>query len=313
MATIGSAKATLVNKIDSLTASATAKDTIYLAKALKENTNHHSFTFQGAWAATTAYALDDVVTNGGNTYICIAAHTSGASFSVGSNWSLMAGAGTDGTDGADGTDGTDVGTGTAGQVLTTNSGATGTEWADASEGAILQVKHVLDATSRSNQVDSWSSTGGWNWPEMAFTFTPTDTSSRIMIQYSFAIHHASAHEGVGWITWQHAGRGESAIYKGNDGADGVTFRAVHGTNTSSDMMPPINGHFMFHPNTTDEITFRVRLTSTDSSHPWYMHRSVNGSTLGEDGGSTFSTLTATEISNSISPVIIKDNDVQENA
>ena len=62
MATIGSAKATLVNKIDTLTASATAKDTIYLAKALKENTTHHSFTFQGAWAATTAYALDDVVT-----------------------------------------------------------------------------------------------------------------------------------------------------------------------------------------------------------------------------------------------------------
>ena len=98
MATIGSAKATLVNKIDTLTASATAKDTIYLAKALKENTTHHSFTFQGAWAATTAYALDDVVTTSGKTYICIVAHTSGASFAVGSNWSLMAEKGTNGTD-----------------------------------------------------------------------------------------------------------------------------------------------------------------------------------------------------------------------
>ena len=71
MATIGSAKATLVNKIDSLTSSATAKDTIFLAKALKENTTHHSFTFLGAWAASTAYALDDVVTTSGKTYICI--------------------------------------------------------------------------------------------------------------------------------------------------------------------------------------------------------------------------------------------------
>jgi len=119
MATIGSAKATLVNKIDSLTSSATAKDTIFLAKALKENTTHHSFTFLGAWAASTAYALDDVVTTSGKTYICILAYTSGSSFAVGSNWSLMA---------EKGTDGTTVGVGTAGQVLKTNSAGTGTEW-----------------------------------------------------------------------------------------------------------------------------------------------------------------------------------------
>jgi len=135
MATIGGAKATLVNKIDSLTSSATAKDTIYLAKALKENSSLNNFTFQGAWAATTAYALDDVVTNGGNTYICIAAHTSGASFSVGSNWSLMASAGTDGTT---------VGTGTAGQVLKTNAAGTGIEWGAGStfsaDDAILRFK-----------------------------------------------------------------------------------------------------------------------------------------------------------------------------
>ena len=149
MATIGSAKATLVNKIDTLTASATAKDTIYLAKALKENTTHHSFTFQGAWAATTAYALDDVVTTSGKTYICIVAHTSGASFAVGSNWSLMAEKGTDGTDGTDLTSTlttagdvvykgasalTRLAKGTASQVLTMNSGATAPEWADAASG-----------------------------------------------------------------------------------------------------------------------------------------------------------------------------------
>ena len=121
MATIGSAKATLVNKIDSLTSSATAKDTIFLAKALKENTTHHSFTFEGAWANSTAYGLDDVVTSGGNTYICILAYTSAAagSFAVGSNWSIMAGKGTDGTT---------VGVGTAGQVLKTKSDLSGTEW-----------------------------------------------------------------------------------------------------------------------------------------------------------------------------------------
>ena len=196
MATIGSAKATLVNKIDTLTASATAKDTIYLAKALKENTTHHSFTFQGAWAATTAYALDDVVTTSGKTYICILAYTSGASFAVGSNWSLMAEKGTDGTDGTDLTSTlttagdvvykgasalTRLAKGTASQVLTMNSGATAPEWSDAASGAtgMDDVSGVARATSgllfngdtaAANVLDDYEE-GTWSPSTLAITTT----------------------------------------------------------------------------------------------------------------------------------------------
>jgi len=179
MPTIGQAKATLVDKIDSLTAAATAKDTIYLAKALKENTSHHSFTFQGAWAATTAYALDDVVTNGGNTYICIAAHTSGASFSVGSNWSMMAGKGTDGaagTNGTNGTNGTDVGTGTAGQVLKTNAAGNGIEWGAGNE--LVQFKY-FDLGKNSFSTNSYS-------PQLVATFnyTPKKATNKLLVTLS---------------------------------------------------------------------------------------------------------------------------------
>jgi hypothetical protein len=141
MATIGSAKATLVDKIDSLTASATAKDTIYLAKALKENTTHHSFTYLGAWAATTAYSVDDVVITGGQTYICILSHVAPGSFVVGAHWDLLASKGIDGSNGANGTD---VGTGAAGQALLTNSAGTGTEWGAAGGG--LQSQQVFTAS-----------------------------------------------------------------------------------------------------------------------------------------------------------------------
>ena len=165
MATIGSAKATLVNKIDSLTSSATAKDTIFLAKALKENTSHHSFTFQGAWAASTAYALDDVVTTSGKTYICILAYTSGSSFAVGSNWSLMA---------EKGTDGTTVGVGTAGQVLKTKSDLSGTEWG--SGGMILGV-HYSEYSGRTTYSDTTSRTSMWN----ALTFTKQKANSKLHI------------------------------------------------------------------------------------------------------------------------------------
>ena len=164
MATIGSAKATLVNKIDSLTSSATAKDTIFLAKALKENTSHHSFTFLGAWAASTAYALDDVVTTSGNTYICILGYTSGSSFAVGSNWSLMA---------EKGTDGSTVGTGTAGQVLKTNSAGTGIEWGADAAGKVLQTKAYVNSTRTSmpNSNNYWMNFG---------TFTKISSTSRII-------------------------------------------------------------------------------------------------------------------------------------
>lgn len=49
------------------------------------------FTWRGAWAPTTEYVVGDVVsaTPQGSIYICILNHTSGGSFSVGSNWSLM--------------------------------------------------------------------------------------------------------------------------------------------------------------------------------------------------------------------------------
>ena len=171
MPTIGQAKATLVDKIDSLTASATAKDTIYLAKALKENTNHHSFTFQGAWAATTAYALDDVVTNGGNTYICIAAHTSGASFSVGSNWTMMAAAGTT------------VGTGTAGQVLKTNAAGNGIEWGTDEGGSMVKIlKTTITNGTNIVNIDSVFSTQYKQYKVIMRNIVPQNDSNQLYMR-----------------------------------------------------------------------------------------------------------------------------------
>jgi len=53
------------------------------------------FVYQGAWATTTAYAVDDVVTVGGKTYICVVSHTSSALFGTDLNfnptkWNVVA-------------------------------------------------------------------------------------------------------------------------------------------------------------------------------------------------------------------------------
>ena len=107
--------------------------------------------FRGAYSGSTAYVVDDIVTHGNESFICIQAHGAGTqATSVTAYWTKLA---------AKGTDGTDVGTtittqgdilfrdgsglqrlakGVATNVLTMNSGATAPEWAAPSGKGIKQ-------------------------------------------------------------------------------------------------------------------------------------------------------------------------------
>ena len=110
--------------------------------------------FRGAYAGGTAYVVDDIVTSGNETFICILASTGNATSNA-TYWTKLA---------AKGTDGTDVGTtittqgdilfrdgsglqrlakGTASQQLAMNAGATAPEWVTVSGGAIKQMKQVF--------------------------------------------------------------------------------------------------------------------------------------------------------------------------
>ena len=52
-----------------------------------------AFTDRGAWAAVTAYAVKDLVSNGGTWYVCVVAHTSSAAFATdtASKWRVYQG------------------------------------------------------------------------------------------------------------------------------------------------------------------------------------------------------------------------------
>ena len=101
--------------------------------------------FRGAYAGGTAYVVDDIVTSGNETFICILASTGNATSNA-TYWTKLA---------AKGTDGTDVGTtittqgdilyrdgsglqrlakGTAGQTLTMNNAANAPEWGSGFDG-----------------------------------------------------------------------------------------------------------------------------------------------------------------------------------
>ena len=59
------------------------------------------FNWKGAYNSSTAYAVDDVVSSGGNSYVCIQAHTNQAVGNATAYWNIMSSAGTNGTNGTD--------------------------------------------------------------------------------------------------------------------------------------------------------------------------------------------------------------------
>ena len=118
--------------------------------------------FRGAYAGGTAYVVDDIVTSGNDTFICILASTGNATSNA-TYWTKLAAKGTDGTDvGAtlttqgdivyrDGSGLQRLAKGTASQTLKMNSGATAPEWATVTTPTSDWVK--LGTTSCSNVAD----------------------------------------------------------------------------------------------------------------------------------------------------------------
>jgi hypothetical protein len=144
--------------------------------------------FKGAYSGGTAYVVDDIVTSGNETFICIQASTGNATSSA-TYWTKLAAKGTDGTDGTDLTSTlttrgdivykgasalTRLPKGTAGYYL--KQGANDPEWgALASGGKIAQVVRMdyIANASVSGSSTVYNNTG------VTLSITPSATSSKI--------------------------------------------------------------------------------------------------------------------------------------
>ena len=147
--------------------------------------------FRDAYAGGTAYVVDDIVTFGDETFICILASTGNATSNA-TYWKKLA---------AKGTDGTDVGTtittqgdilfrdgsglqrlakGTAAQTLTMNAGATAPEWAAAASADYArQIKYVQQSTAISFNSTTLSDTG------LSLTFDNNLKSTNSIVKITF--------------------------------------------------------------------------------------------------------------------------------
>ena len=115
--------------------------------------------FRGAYSGSTAYVVDDIVTHGNESFICIQAHGAGTqATSQGSYWTKLAAKGADGTDvGAPLTTQGDVlyrdasglqrlGAGTSGQVLQTGGSGANPSWTNVSSDFVKLASATADVS-----------------------------------------------------------------------------------------------------------------------------------------------------------------------
>jgi len=147
--------------------------------------------WKGAYNSSTSYAVDDVVSSGGNSYVCIQAHSNQAVGNATAYWNIMSSAGTNGTDG------TDVGTtittqgdllyrdgsglqrlsaGTSGQVLQTGGTGANPSWGTVSSDMVL-LHTTSNMSGTTVAVDNVFSSTYTNYRVIISNYYPAGNSS----------------------------------------------------------------------------------------------------------------------------------------
>ena len=170
--------------------------------------------FRGAYAGGTAYVVDDIVTSGNETFICIQASTGNATSNA-SYWTKLAAKGTDGTDVGttittqgdilyrDGSGLQRLAAGTNGQLLKTGGSGANPSWTDAPSGVVKKIEEFTNSTRQSlsasaSKINIFSG-----------TFTTTTANSKVWIQAfvpSWGTEAGSINMGFSWNGTNYDGR-----------------------------------------------------------------------------------------------------------
>ncbi len=236
------------------------------------NLGNIKFTWQGAYNAGTAYAIDDVVSYNGSSYVCIQAST-GNLPTVTTHWNVMSSAGTNGTNGTDLTstlttqgdilyrDGSGLqrlAKGTAGQKLAINAGATAPEWVTADAGGkINQHKIGWAGASYGTSSTSWQDT-------MSVTITPTASNSTFNV----------------WANLYLSNGGGTAYYKlvrrtGGSDTDVTSSEFTLNASSSAYNVTVGTAGGADAPNTTSAVEYMIRIKNAGGGHWTYINRPAN--------------------------------------
>jgi len=249
------------------------------------------FNWKGAYNNSTAYAVDDVVSSGGSSYICILA-SQGNAVSNGTYWNVMSQAGTNGTDVSttlttqgdilyrDGSGLQRLGYGTSGKVLTTKGSGQNPAWETASGGKVLQYVSISDNTEY--EVNTGTSPNNVQGSAADLTITPSATSSKILVAYHWGAiqSYGGSSLGYGKIYFNTGGGSFNEVTPvgANTAVSGTRHHFSITLNDQSYQAVPITYGFIHHPNTTSEVKYRPYYWTESGSGHTYINRSARNNT-----------------------------------
>jgi len=165
-----------------------------------------------------------------------------------------------------------LGIGTAGQVLTVNTGATAPEWKTiAAGGKVLQVVNATYGTAAQSATSTFADTG------LTVTITPTSATSKVLVQVQMSGCGKSGSAGAG--LGLRLLRGATSI---------IVFEELAGYQAANDSdIGACGTTFLDAPATTSATTYKVQFNN-------YGNTSGNAK-INRAGGGTTSTITVLEI------------------
>jgi len=233
------------------------------------------FNWKGAYNSGTSYAVDDVVSSGGNSYVCIQAHSNQAVGNATAYWNIMATKGTNGTDGTDadllsigstaqgdiyynsGSAIARLGAGTSGQALLTGGTGANPSWGSVAS-KIVNVAYYQNNTEYTNTNNSaYVSATNHN-----ITYTPASASNKLLIQFMPNIRMNSGNSDVcfQYILTRTIGGSASNIYTA-----GSTETYWYDSSGGNRLQVPRLYVHDDTPNTTSAITYSYQFKNAHSS------------------------------------------------
>ena len=236
--------------------------------------------FRGAYSGGTAYVIDDIVTSGGSTYICIQAHGAGTqAVTVTAYWSVLAATGTDvsttiTTQGdilyRDGSGLQRLAKPAANKMLQNTSGGV-LSWETPSGGKLLQV--VSTHISAASSITTGAHTGGWGAYGTFITcaITPAATSSKKLVLWQIGYDFGSGFS-------IHLGRDNASgdVEIGLADAASNRNRALFGAHEyEANVINKFSGQYLDSPSIATATTYEMKVSSNSATAGWYLNRSVN--------------------------------------
>ena len=260
------------------------------------------FNWKGAYNSSTSYAVDDVVSSGGNSYVCIQAHSNQAVGDATAYWNIMSAKGTNGTNGTNGATGAEGGTttlttqgdllyrdgsglarlgyGTAGQVLKTGGSGANPSWGTAPSGKILNVfysPYVNTYTQGTN--NTW-----YDFPSgMTQTITPQSVDSKFWITFRVSMGTDGNH------TYTRIVGGGNPIHVAPAYSSAFQSTSSVSAKTTWDMDEMV-GSYLWDANTSSSTTIKIQYAIEGTGYinrgqrddgGWYDARAVSEMTIFE--------------------------------